>query len=203
MIAERFWAKVTKTPTCWLWIGGQNGHGYGQFGFEGRTQLATRVLWKLTIGPIPDGLCVLHTCDNPPCVRPDHLFLGTQFENSQDMVRKKRHQHGERHTQAKLTDALIRKILASPLSHSKAAECFGVDVFYLRRIRRGQAWKHVYATSFVNSWPLDRTPKTHCLRGHAFTAANTYLNKQGWRECRRCHAIGESLRKQRTCEAHP
>jgi hypothetical protein len=87
-----FWERVDKdtSPTgCWLWTGGKN-HGYGRISFNGKNFLAPRIAWEFTNGPIPDGLDVLHRCDNPPCVRPDHLFLGTLKDNYDDMVQKGR-----------------------------------------------------------------------------------------------------------------
>jgi HNH endonuclease len=87
---ERFWAKVNKGDGtgCWLWTGANNGRGYGQFGRP--PTYAHRISYEFYYGPIPQGLCVLHRCDNPPCVRPDHLWLGTKAQNSDDMARKGR-----------------------------------------------------------------------------------------------------------------
>src|SRR5262245_5080249 len=92
--AERFWAKVQKSENCWEWIGCRqkrtDGPTYGLFDFDGRLQGAHRVSWQIVNGPIPDGLFVLHRCDNAPCVRPDHLFIGTQSDNILDCSRKGR-----------------------------------------------------------------------------------------------------------------
>jgi hypothetical protein len=89
----RFMAKVNKTETCWLWTGGiiVRGYPYGLFRVDrSPMKLAHRVSYELHKGEIPDGLNVLHTCDNPRCVNPEHLFVGTQKENIQDMNRKGR-----------------------------------------------------------------------------------------------------------------
>ena len=88
----RFWAKVRKTDGCWLWTAGTfaRRYGYGQFGLNGHPHKAHRLAWEFTNGPIPEGLSVLHHCDNPPCVNPAHLFLGTRGDNTRDMMMKGR-----------------------------------------------------------------------------------------------------------------
>lgn len=95
-VDDRFWSKVDKhgpragrLGRCWVWIGQKHPHGYGRFQLAGRRQMAHRVAW----GDVPDGMNVLHHCDNPPCVRRSHLFLGTQADNMQDSAAKGRH-HG-------------------------------------------------------------------------------------------------------------
>jgi hypothetical protein len=87
---ERFWSKVNKTETCWLWTGHCNCDGYGEFSICGVRILAHRASYLLEYGMLPEGLSVLHSCDNPPCIRPTHLFLGTQQDNVNDMIAKGR-----------------------------------------------------------------------------------------------------------------
>lgn len=98
-IETRFWGKVTKGDGCWEWCGSRKGGRYGGYGtifYGGKTESAHRVAYQLTYGVIPDGMVVCHRCDHPPCVRPDHLFLGTLSDNAQDCVNKGRHRGGER-----------------------------------------------------------------------------------------------------------
>ena len=156
-IAERFWVRVEKTPTCWLWRGATNSSGYGVMQKDGRRIRAHRFAYELTYGAIPEGLFACHRCDNPLCVRPDHLFLGTPADNAHDMIRKGRHvwfpvdkpapprsARGEQHGRAKLTAeqvAEIRRIHASErLSHQKLAERYGINKSTAGRIVRGQLW---------------------------------------------------------------
>jgi hypothetical protein len=81
---DRFWSNVRKSKDCWDWTGRFSKYGYGQVRREGREMRAHRLAWTLRYGPIPQGMCVLHLCDRPSCVRPEHLYLGTRFENVQD-----------------------------------------------------------------------------------------------------------------------
>jgi len=106
-LADRFWPRVDKSGECWVWTGARDPLGYGRIGLGGRSDgvsLTHRVAWLLTYGAVSDGMCVLHACDNPSCVRPDHLFLGTRDDNNKDMTRKGRH---GRNT---LTDEQVRDI---------------------------------------------------------------------------------------------
>lgn len=90
MQVERFWAKVRKTDDCWLWTASADGKGYGKMLVDGKLQQAHRLSWLIHTGESPGDWHVCHKCDNPPCVRPDHLFLGTAVDNMRDMHAKGR-----------------------------------------------------------------------------------------------------------------
>ena len=110
LLPENFWGKVRKTESCWLWTGYISSAGYGQIqrGYRGPRPYVHRLVYALAKGPIPAGLCVLHTCDTPPCVNPDHLWLGTKGDNARDMVRKGRNPaHTRPHTHCKRGHALV------------------------------------------------------------------------------------------------
>lgn len=90
---QRFWARVKKTSTCWLWTGAKIPDGYGSIWVEGKPTAAHRISWEIHHGKIPNGMCVLHDCpggDNPACVNPKHLFLGTKQDNAIDREKKGR-----------------------------------------------------------------------------------------------------------------
>ena len=158
--AQKFWPRVDKEgPTvreglgpCWLWTGSRQPRGYGHFYPKLHVGLyAHRVSWELAFGPIPAGLHVLHHCDNPPCVRPEHLFVGTRSDNMKDMLAKGRGGHrgapGERHPCHKLTDAQVVAIrerwdAGGVLQRTLAAE-FGVTRGLIGMIVRRVAWKCV------------------------------------------------------------
>ena len=155
-IEDRFWAAITKTSECWLWTGTVHDQGYGTIQVRRRREnicyhiYAHRFSWELHNGPIPKGLFVCHKCDNPPCTRPDHLFLGTNIENMQDSLRKGRQSNvpgrrhiGESNPSAKLTWATVAEIRASPLSYSQIANKYGVTKACIWSVRSGKSWKLV------------------------------------------------------------
>ena len=128
---------------CWIWTGYKNTYGYGQFYLDGRYQPAHRVMYSLANGPIPEGLFVLHRCDNPPCVNPHHLFLGTQADNMADCKAKGRNAFGERSASARFTEQDIREIRNSNQRPSDLARKFGTTYRTIRKIITGQRWRHL------------------------------------------------------------
>jgi hypothetical protein len=107
-----FWEHVNKTDGCWLWTAGKTGVGYGTFIIDGKSVGAHRHSYALHYGPIPPGMLVCHRCDNPLCVRPDHLFLGSHLDNMRDMAAKGRKvtRRGDESPLAKLSDAEVREV---------------------------------------------------------------------------------------------
>ena len=150
---ERFWRRVKRGPGCWLWTGNRNVYGYGVWSPTKRAQLmAHRVAFVFAYGSIPVGKNVLHRCDNPPCVRPTHLFTGTQKDNSLDMMRKGRgvFPNGERNGRAILTATDVRNIRRiykpqrfSPTNAVKLARKYGVSQTCVYSILSRKRWKHI------------------------------------------------------------
>jgi hypothetical protein len=137
---ERFENKVVKTPLCWCWVGASQ-HGRGVFKYKGRDRKAPQVAYMLYTGEIPAGLFVCHTCDNPMCVNPDHLWLGTAKDNMRDCVSKKRHLFGKKSPRAILTEVEVLAIYRSPLSHREAALQHQISKSTVKDIRAGRSWK--------------------------------------------------------------
>lgn len=150
--AERFWEKVHKTETCWLWQAACNKTGYGVFGLATRRNiLAHRFSYILHCGTIPDRMGVCHHCDTPPCVNPSHLFLGTQSDNVHDMMSKGRlnpytSERGSKHHNAKLTETQvgdIRQRHKEGFTYSAIARQYLVHKATIRRAVLGEGWRHV------------------------------------------------------------
>ncbi len=166
-ITERFWDSVLKTDSCWLWTGCLNSHGYGDISHQRRHVAAHRLSWELNVGPIPNGLSVLHNCpsgDNRACVNPSHLWLGTTGDNMRDAASKGtltignlkgRTLHpesfrGELIGTSKLTEDKVRAIrleysryVRGQCNLAALAKRYGVHLSAISRVIRRQTWRHV------------------------------------------------------------
>ncbi len=154
--SERFWAKVDKTETCWNWVAYKNPSGYGNFNKTSsrpsRSVLAHRFAWEITNGDIPTGMVLMHKCDNPACVNPDHLCVGTQAENIQDSVAKGRHRRndtkylpsGKNHhfykVGMKITRDTAYEIRKAEGSHRKIGDRFHVSHSLVSLIKNNKIW---------------------------------------------------------------
>ena len=151
-LEERFLEKIDKIHPngCWIWIGSRNNDGYGQI-FADKTRKvvrANRLSYKLYKGDISNNMCVLHKCDNPPCVNPEHLFLGTVKDNMKDMKLKGRgikacgeNQHCSKFTNEQVIS--IRKRLDEGARNSDIAKEFNVNVTTIEKIKYRKSWKHI------------------------------------------------------------
>lgn len=130
---------------CWLWVGQQHRQGYGCLMINGKFKLAHRVMYERFVGPIPDGMMVLHKCDIPSCVNPDHLFVGTQTDNMHDMCAKGRHTPvaGERNSHAKLTVADVIAIRASKERNVDLAKKYGIKADSIWKVKSRRTWAHI------------------------------------------------------------
>jgi hypothetical protein len=144
-----FWNKVAAPNErgCMLWAASRNKDGYGSFGLRGRSIRAHRLAYFLGKGPIDTRLIVCHTCDTPACVSPDHLYLGTRQDNSNDCKARNRVAFwvGEEHPRALLTESDVIRImdmLQSRTAPDIASE-FGVEKTTISNIKRGVSWKHL------------------------------------------------------------
>lgn len=149
---KRFWEQVEKSDGCWVWTGCKiNKEGYGGQRIRGVLYPTHRLSWILRNGPIPQGLQVLHHCDNPPCVNPDHLFIGTIGDNMKDKAAKGRAvntpQVGVVHWKARLTELDVKHIrelrTTTDMTMRDIGEAYGITKEHVFNILKRIAWKHV------------------------------------------------------------
>ena len=150
-LEERFWEKVDirSEDECWEWKGSRHWKWkYGHFKLNGKTISSHKVFYEMSKGKIPEGLLVLHKCDNPPCVNPNHLFLGTNDDNMKDMATKGRSadNQGSKNPKAKLTEndvIQIRKLHKEGVSGAELGRLFGVVKETIYDICSGKRWNHI------------------------------------------------------------
>lgn len=148
-LAARFFNKVALPPEssgCWEWTGSVCKKGYGRIGIggkKGRPYLAHRVSYETWVGPIPEGLIVCHRCDNPRCVNPLHLFLGTHQDNSDDKLSKSRGNRGMKHGNSKLTEDQVRYIREAWRPQKELARKFNVSQSLISQIQNRKIWTHL------------------------------------------------------------
>lgn len=129
---------------CWPWMGQRDKDGYGTLSRRPKPIRIHRWMWEQASGQqIPNGHQVCHRCDNPPCVNPTHLFLGTSQDNRTDAVKKDRHAKGVTVASSKLTPELVRQIRATPGTIKELGARFGVHYSTIARIRRLERWSHI------------------------------------------------------------
>ncbi len=153
-LEQRFWSKVNKSKSCWLWIGPKNNAGYGMITIKARrprcTWYAHRIAWELTNGPIPDQsprLCICHRCDNPSCVNPEHLFLGTDRDNVLDAFAKGRRLKNRRPKSTRFTPEQIKEIRRAYVPYKmgcrEIGEIFGASQIIIWRIVTRRIYAYV------------------------------------------------------------
>lgn len=145
---ERFWIFVNKTDTCWMWIGSRNNNGYGKFKVGSHLISSHRFIFETINGPIPPGKIIRHSCDNPICVNPDHLLVGTCQDNINDKCARGRvsRLNGEQNPNAKLLKSdipMIRKLYKDGLSQKEIGILFGVVKQSISHIMSQKTWHHI------------------------------------------------------------
>lgn len=148
-VAQRLEQYIFYSPDgCWYWTGAYFcSDKRGRLQVDGKSRIAYRLTYALMFGPIPEGKFLCHTCDNPKCVNPHHLFVGTAMDNSQDMKRKGRTRNmpkGVKHPGAKLNDEKVLEIRSlKGLTHGEIAEMYSVSGSLISMIRNRNIWKHI------------------------------------------------------------
>lgn len=154
-LEDRFWAKVDKNPghgpgrECWIWTGSRDEFGYGRFNRNGSGGSAHRAGYEITVGAIPAGFVIRHKCDNPACVRPDHLETGTSQDNSDDQVNRGRARapRGVESGHAKLDEDQVRAIFSDTRNQRDIAAEYGISQSSVMMIKTKRNWRHLWGDS--------------------------------------------------------
>lgn len=197
-----FWDNVDKTSDCWVWQRAKTTSGYGKLSWCGKLVAAHRLSWNLTFGDIPDGINVCHHCDNPPCVNPNHLFLGTQLDNVRDMHSKARAPQNARghvrriQTTQKYWNSLSEDERKKRVDRCRRRPLTESDVQEIRKRIEVES-TNVLAKEFrvsratISAVVTKKTwtgPRTHCKNGHELTPENVVRrhDRPNSRECKTC-----------------
>jgi hypothetical protein len=194
-LRRRLMVKVTQRTTgCWEWTAARDSKGYGRTYFHPLRKYfaAHRAMWIAEYGPIRPGLLVCHRCDNPPCINPEHLFLGTPADNTKDMMQKGRHRKrayypkGSDHAMAKLDEVGVRKLYElhrRGIVRKEIALIMGVSPSTVKAIVTGRLWTHLKPADLPKG--VSHRRKANCKHGHPFSAENTLIVR-GSQRCRAC-----------------
>lgn len=174
---DRFFQKVDMSRDCWIWKAGTDKDGYGKIYVDGKTIRSHRVSWEIHNGPIPKNMCVLHKCDNPPCVNPEHLFLGTSTDNNRDREVKNRGRYRNKTHCPQGHKYTEENTFINPQGHRKCKICVrarGRKQYYARKVRQSELSINCHIK------------QTHCPHGHELTTENTHFRIEGGFRCRIC-----------------
>lgn len=206
-VRSAFAKRVRKTDSCWVWTGYLKQDGYGLFKIGKKFFHTHRLALILSGQHVPKGMCVMHACDNPSCVRPEHLSIGTKQQNSADMVKKGRSGHPRRRLDYD-TAQLIRAEHASGLfTWRDLAERYAISVYHVWRVINHKVWNHpvrLDPNHCLHRSPREKRPalwRSHCPAGHEYSPENTYTNPSGARACRTCHRAAARDYYERTAKA--
>lgn len=145
-LEDRFFSRFKKLENgCWQWQAHADKDGYGVLPGDKRNVRAHRFSYEHHFGPIPEGMSVCHKCDNPGCVNPDHLFIGSAKDNAQDALSKRRHYIGAKNGRSKITEDQARFIISSNMNDPSLAAMFGVHRSTINKIKRSSTWRHLHS----------------------------------------------------------
>lgn len=185
-------AKPTESG-CLEWIGWRTATGYGSTYFAGRTAVTHRLMYEAAKGPIPPGMKVLHSCDNPSCINPLHLTVGTDAENIRQSVERNRHHEAKKTHCERGHELAGENLYVDPDGRRHCKHCERAN----SRMKAGWPEDLAWSVPKKQGWPpkgmMRVTPKPRrkqlsdtCTNGHALAGDNVYLTKRGYKECKRC-----------------
>lgn len=183
-VEERFWEKVDirDASECWEWLASKRNGGYGQFSVAGKTLRANRIAYEFFYGPFDESLFVLHKCDNPGCVNPAHLFLGSHRDNMRDMVEKERAASGEAHKKAELSTkdvlAIVELYNSGKHTHASIAELYTVEAPAIYKILNGRTWGNVTGIPLTKRGIVRKLTEEDVLRIVRLYQTGNYTQKQ-------------------------